>query len=171
MGVSCCIISFILICCRLGSLRCTLLSSVTSTSVRVFRRLHVAVWLCILSCGLAKNLLDGAVLITVTHPVFEVTMQLTSRNATLSAVHLALDTHLPHRILLFRVSLMSMDKGASSSPSPLHVVWSRVAAGKRNCAVKSSVNFVEVGVCEAEANAVNGIKVIEYGVMKLRRKI
>lgn len=98
-------------------------------------------------------------------------MQLTSRNATLSAVHLALDTQLSHRILLFRVSLMSVDKGASSSPSPLHVVWSRVTAGERNCAVESSVNFVEVGVCEAEANAVNGIKVIKYGVMELRGKI
>jgi hypothetical protein len=66
---------------------------------------------------------------------------------------------------------MSMDKGASSSPSPLHVVWSRVTAGERNCAVKPSVDFIEVGVCEAEANAVNGIKVVEYGVMELRRKI
>lgn len=98
-------------------------------------------------------------------------MQLTSRNATLSAVHLALDTHLPHGILLFRVTLMSVDKGASSSPSPLHVVWSRVTAGERNCAVKSSVDFVEVGVCEAEANTVNGIKVIKYSVMELGRKI
>jgi hypothetical protein len=31
------------------------------------------------------------------------------------------------------------------------------------------VNFVKVGVGKAKANAVDGVKVVENGVMKLRR--
>jgi hypothetical protein len=33
--------------------------------------------------------------------------------------------------------------------------------------VQSSVDFVKVGVCEAETNAVDGVKVVKDGVMKL----
>jgi hypothetical protein len=33
------------------------------------------------------------------------------------------------------------------------------------------VNFVKVGVGKAKANAVDGVEVVENGVMELRRKI
>lgn len=104
-------------------MRCALLSSVAATSVRVLGRFHVAVWLCVLSGGFAEDLLDRAVLVALGHPILEVTMQLASRDSTLPTVNLSLDAHLVHGALLLRCSLLSVDKRASSSPSPLHIVW------------------------------------------------
>jgi len=37
--------------------------------------------------------------------------------------------------------------------------------------MQSSVDFVKVGVCEAKANAINRVEVVEDGVMKLRGKV
>lgn len=146
---------------------CNLLSSVASASRRILGRLHVAVSLGVLSGGLAKHLLDGAVFVAFAHPLLQVTVKLAAGDTAFPAVDLSLDAHLLHGAILVAASLMAMDKRAGPSPCPLHVVGSRVAAGERNSSVQSSMDFVKVGVCESEANAVDGVEVVKDGVVKL----
>ena len=74
----------------------------TTTSVRVLGRAHVAVCLCILARGLAERGPDLAVFFSRAHPLLEMPVEFTSGDAALAAVYLALGAQLGElaRILL-----------------------------------------------------------------------
>lgn len=135
-----------------------------TASIGVLWRLQEAVRSSILAGCLSVALLDRAVLHPFANPVLQVTVEFTSRDAALSTVNLSLDPHLLGGILPC-LTLMSMEERACTTPCPLPVVGTRVTTGQGNSSVKSSVNFVEIRVGNTKADAVDGVKEVEDGVV------
>lgn len=130
--------------CSMHLLRDLLLVSVAAASVRVLRRLHIAVRFNVLAGRLAEDVFDGTVLVALTDPVFQVTVEFASRNTALPAVNLALDSHLLNGVLCGDSTLRTVKKRAGSSPCPLPVVGACVSAGKRDGSIHAAVNVVKV---------------------------
>lgn len=93
---------------------------------------------------MAINLLDGTVLVTWAHPFLDMSVQLTSRDAALSAVDLTLDPHLLQNVFLVLLPRVRVDKRAGASPGPFHVVGARITAGEWHLAMQAAVDIVKV---------------------------
>lgn len=91
-------------------------------------------------------------------------MELAPGDAALPAVDLALGAHV--RPLAGGILVGRRNQGSSAAPGPLQVVGARVAAREGDFAVLAAVDCVELGVGEAEAHAVNGVKVIAEEVVE-----
>lgn len=142
-----------------------------TTAVRVLGGLDIAS-----VCGFSRRqravlLSDGAVLQVGAHPLFEVTMQLAAGDSTLTAVHLALDAHALEIVSVLLESLrgrcsgVAVNEGTGEPPCPFQVVGPVAPGRERHRTVHTSVDIVEVAVGQAETGAVDGVEVIEDGVV------
>lgn len=143
----------------------------TSAPVRILGGPHEAVSLCIRSGRWAVHLLDLAVFGVLAKPIFQVPVKFAARDAALATVYLALDPQALQVVFSVAAVGVRVHERSGAPPCPFDVIGAGVSARQRDSAILAAVDVIQLGVCKAEACAIDGIEEVKDGVVQLGRKV